>query len=365
MQEKRPLSQREIKTIENTMRERGIPEEVILLVCDDYRFGLSKEETDQYLIKSFTLEQMRIYSKALRKDVPKEVLEMFRKPGVSAQKMAIILEFYEKGVPVDTIQSALSEELTPHAFSLALRRIQEVMAGMVPDGQREHVDMLLSQLKGVMESIEKQGKRYELLTEKLEQFGTRQLAASQDEAFMKEMEGKNKLIEAQKEEISKAQTSLARLREEIDELKRAVNIPSSTKQEGKDGGDGRGKADMNVNAAHGRGSEERPPAWAAYLLAPDGGTSGPVLLEEVKTAKNREHGAFGMLLSRFVHRKKLDIVRLVTEHGLSAGQLIQIRRAIEKGLTDEQIRLLIERKPLEEQMEEIIQIAIYENNREE
>lgn len=62
MQEKRPLSPREIKAIENTMRARSLPEEVVCLVGDDLRFGLSKEETDQYLNNNYTFEQMKIYS---------------------------------------------------------------------------------------------------------------------------------------------------------------------------------------------------------------------------------------------------------------------------------------------------------------
>lgn len=62
-------------------------------------------------------------------------------------------------------------------------------------------------------------------------------------------------------------------------------------------------------------------------------------------------------------RRKIDLVRLVTENELSAQQLVQIRLAIEKGLTEEQLKVLIHKKPPAEQMAEIIQIAIYENGR--
>ena len=76
------------------------------------------------------------------------------------------------------------------------------------------------------------------------------------------------------------------------------------------------------------------------------------------------HSVVAAFLSRLAFRKKINLVRLVTEGELSAQQLIQIRYGVEKGLTEEQLKLLIHKKPPAEQMAEIIQIAIYENSKE-
>ncbi len=67
------------------------------------------------------------------------------------------------------------------------------------------------------------------------------------------------------------------------------------------------------------------------------------------------------IFSRFVFKKKADIVRLVAEKNLEPKQLVQIRSAIEKGLSEEQILVLINNQLPAEQMEEIINIAIFEN----
>ena len=84
---------------------------------------------------------------------------------------------------------------------------------------------------------------------------------------------------------------------------------------------------------------------------------------EVEVQPKRKSYGVKAFFSRLAHKKKIDLVRLVTENELSAQQLVQIRLAIEKGLTEEQLKVLIHKKPPAEQMAEIIQIAIYENGR--
>lgn len=77
--------------------------------------------------------------------------------------------------------------------------------------------------------------------------------------------------------------------------------------------------------------------------------------------KKKEQGILAAFFSRFVFKKKLDIVKLVAERALSPNQLIQICSAIERGLTEKQLMVLINNNLPREQMEEIIQIAEYEN----
>ena len=71
------------------------------------------------------------------------------------------------------------------------------------------------------------------------------------------------------------------------------------------------------------------------------------------------------MFSRLCLRKRTDIVRLLAEKDLSPEQLAQVRNAIEKGLTEKQLLVLINNKIPAEQMEEIIRIAVYENKMQE
>ena len=71
------------------------------------------------------------------------------------------------------------------------------------------------------------------------------------------------------------------------------------------------------------------------------------------------------MFSRLFFKKKTDIVKLLTEKDLSPEQLVQVRGAIEKGLSEKQLLVLINSKIPAEQMEEIINIAVYENKMKE
>ena len=62
--------------------------------------------------------------------------------------------------------------------------------------------------------------------------------------------------------------------------------------------------------------------------------------------------------------KKADIIKMVAEKGLEPDQLVQIRKGIEKGLTRQQLMVLVSHPVPAAQMEEIINIAVYENRQE-
>ena len=71
------------------------------------------------------------------------------------------------------------------------------------------------------------------------------------------------------------------------------------------------------------------------------------------------------MFSRLFFKRKTDIVKLLAEKDLSPEQLVQIRCAIEKGLSEKQLLVLINSKIPAVQMEEIINIAVYENKMKE
>lgn len=71
------------------------------------------------------------------------------------------------------------------------------------------------------------------------------------------------------------------------------------------------------------------------------------------------------IFSRLFFKKKTDIVKLLAEKDLSPEQLVQVRSAIERGLSEKQLFVLINSKIPAEQMGEIINIAVYENKMKE
>ena len=86
----------------------------------------------------------------------------------------------------------------------------------------------------------------------------------------------------------------------------------------------------------------------------------------VERMERKDRGnVMGSMFSRLFLKKKTDIVKLLAEKDLSPEQLVQVRNAIEKGLSEKQLLVLINSKIPAEQMEEIINIAVYENKMKE
>ena len=90
-----------------------------------------------------------------------------------------------------------------------------------------------------------------------------------------------------------------------------------------------------------------------------GRTSRDISLERTE----RKDGRYRMksVFLRLFFKKRRDIVKLLADKNLSPDQLVQIRSAIEKGLSERQLLVLINSRIPAEQMEEIIGIAVYEN----
>ena len=102
------------------------------------------------------------------------------------------------------------------------------------------------------------------------------------------------------------------------------------------------------------------PAEYQVVLLDGNGRAVPMVPVE-RMEKRRDNKIISAFFSRMRLKRKIDVVRLVAERGLEPEQLVQIRNAINKKLTDQQLMVLIEHGLPAGQMKEIIDIAVYEN----
>lgn len=69
MQGRTPISSMDLKICINNLRKNPrFTEEVIQLVQDDLKYGLTKEETEEYTGKKFDFKQMKVRKIKLRKN---------------------------------------------------------------------------------------------------------------------------------------------------------------------------------------------------------------------------------------------------------------------------------------------------------
>lgn len=382
MQEREKISSIDLKAHMNNLRKNPkFTEEMLKLVEADLQYGLSIAETEMYTAKRFDYAQMKVYSTCLRNGYPENVRECITREGLTGEQMAVALEFYEKGVPIETVaevteNSGQTAFVMKKLFQNVMGKLQE--AGKAAQAQEGYAKELLEQLKSVVEKIEFQEKRYDALNEKLKELQTAGQDAKVQNNLLAQLAEKDGLLEKQQNELNEARVAIARLRNELDGIRKerdklekraeemeqkAAAQSSMVRVTGQTETDKKETVQGAVQTEAKQGMPDYPVLpQAAYNVAVMDGNGKVVSFVPVeRMERRRENHAVTSLFSRLTFKKKIDIVRLVAEKDLEPKQLVQVRSAIEKGLSEEQLLVLINKEIPAEQMEEIINIAVYEN----
>lgn len=380
MQERTVLGGMDLKVYLGRLRQNPkYTEEIVRLIEDDLRFGLTKEETEEYSSGKYDYRQMCVYSRCLRNGYSKEEKAAILRDGLSGEQMAVALEFYEKGVPMETINEVLSSaEHTAYAmkrlFSQVLRRAREAEA--VSGQEAAYAKELMGQIREVLQKISCQEKRYDALNEKLREIGTAGQDMQIQSSLIAQLSEKDRLLGEQQDELNEAKAAAARLRGEVENLrKERKELEKQIKEESQAGTDRTavpGEQERNMGPkprTEGSTPGVTEPAvypgieYRAAVVDQDGQVIRFVPVEHMERKDRR--GRMSSVFSRLFLKRKLDLVKLLAGKDLSPKQLVQIRSAIEKGLSEKQLLVLIDSGIPAEQMEEIINIAVYENKMEE
>lgn len=391
MEENRePLSAIAIEKKLQLLRNKHFSEDTIALVKSDYEYGLKEEEISLYLNKSYDIEQMKILSECLHKDVPKDVIDIIKNTKYSVHQMQVSLEFYEKGVPVHTIKEVMDKGEKP----ITMRRLyEEVLEQLnkvkkqIPE-ESEYVKALISQMDEVVAKINHQNERYDALNKKLSEIETSKDDEEVRERLVKENQDKDALINSQQNELNKASSTIARLRDDIEkkdkEMKRMgdriesledkiISVATENKKEAESKAEPQesqsvSQADKKMvdTVAVPQNMQAVANGIPVYYQIPVVDGTGNVVqrLPIERSVRKSSNSGVVSLFARLSFKKKsrADIVKLVVSGDLVPAQLVQIKSAIEKGLTESQLVELINNNISAEKMKEIIEIAVLENS---
>ena len=391
MEENRePLSAIAIEKKLQLLRNKHFSEDTIALVKSDYEYGLKEEEISLYLNKSYDIEQMKILSECLHKDVPKDVIDIIKNTKYSVHQMQVSLEFYEKGVPVQTIKEVMDKGEKP----ITMRRLyEEVLEQLnkvkkqIPE-ESEYVKALISQMDEVVAKINHQNERYDALNKKLSEIETSKDDEGVRERLVKENQDKDALINSQQNELNKASSTIARLRDDIEkkdkEMKRMgdriesledkiISVATENKKEAESKAEPQeiqsvSQADKKMvdTVAVPQNMQAVANGIPVYYQIPVVDGTGNVVqrLPIERSVRKSSNSGVTSLFARLSFKKKsrADIVKLVASGDLVPAQLVQIKSAIEKGLTESQLVELINNNISAEKMKEIIEIAVLENS---
>lgn len=384
MQERNAMTNMDLKVyMESLKNNPRFTDAMLRLVEEDLKFGLTPEETEEYTAKKFDYTQMKVYSQCLRNGYGRDVMDIITKDGLTGEQMAVALEFYEKGVAAETVKE-ITRNTRQTAFVMK-KLFQDVMEKLGDTQKNTNADgayagELLGKIRETVEKIEYQEKRYDALNEKLKELQDSKQEAAGQEYLQSQLADRDRLLESQQDQINAARAEIARLKNEIELSEKERRVMERNKNPGSPNENENSSpyenpvvekqaAGRDINKTAAPVNDMAPPdtdkttarhmEYRAALIDENGRIIQMVPIERME--KKKEGGTFGTLFSRLFLKRKMDIVKLVAESGLEAEQIVQVRSALEKGLTEKQLMVLINCRLPAEQMEEIIGIAVYEN----
>ena len=382
------LSENQRRDLDSLKNRFHLSEEAVNLIRDDWIYGLSSEQTKEYLKPGMKLWQMRIISKCLRAGYDTALIELVGKRGSSEEVLKMVLTLYEKGVPVADIEEQLEETknaaVLMQIFSNFKEKIDmdELKMRERQDSEpndntktetNQNTDFYKDELSAIKQEIANltkiNGEKDELL---------KQIEAKDAEiaALKKDKEELDGLLnEAQtsrmmeKSEREKCEVALSAKRNEVEELKKRVadlekrlddknHLENTNGKEAKTGKSTQVTTSMatDVEASYEtRKTETFPIIYQAMVADSSGRIIGTMPLEHMKKQSSGVSGIASVL--GFKKKSRRDIVKMLTDGKLSTDQLTQIKVAISKGLNEEQLSQVIHSGAPAEQMREIIEIA--------
>ena len=382
-----------LKEIKNANR---FDDDVYLLVEDDLTFGLEKDQIDLYLKKNFKLSQMKVLSSYLRKGIDVEFVELVANhPELTGYQVQVALDFFQKGVPIATIESSVGNKSNvaemKELFQSVLEKAKAARVGA--EDAPAYVKEMMEQMAASIEKIQYQEQRYDELNKKLTIFESTKRDEEVRDNLLQKYNDAESLLNSQQNKLNQADSSIARLREQITdkekEMKRMQTridtledklLARADKPE-KDTPVVAKKAIADSEPEDTTVKEEKQAASNITAPIPEmftGSNAIPVyyqmpvvdaqgrMVQRVPVEKiiRKSETGVAALIGRLGFKKKSrqDIVKLVASGDLVPAQLIQIKTGMERGLTEGQLIELINNNVSAEKMKEIIEIAVLENS---
>lgn len=337
--DRKNLSNQDIETELTKLKRNGVTDNAILeLVRSDYQHGLLPEEIAIYLEKNFDLSQRQFLSKVIR-DQGAEVADAIAIEGANYFAMQVAIEYYEKGVPLERIAEYLKGNTSAYALKQIYVRVlneikeaDEKVADVKEGLDKEYLEKVISEMKEIVININHNSERYDAMADKLDEIEVSKKAEHELETVKEQLQQVKAELEYTKKRLQKVQDSNIELSKELEEKEEAL-----------------------------RNMEKRAQLPISYTPYHPQVAQTRVVYEPAKE-KSQKAGLFRLLGRQEEKPERQDITRMVVSGQLKKEQLVQIKVAMERGLTDAQVSDLIQGNVSAEQMKEIIEIAVLENS---
>lgn len=358
--EQKKLSSADIGAAVNRCRKQGFSDEVCSLLRSDLTYGLLPEQTDLYLDRSYNIAQQKLLSHALREDYPEEVIGLLAESGLDYYQMLEVEQAYKNGLALEQIAEIASGKPKAHAMKKMFQAAVEKLNEARKEAEKEppYVQEMLAKVADMVESIKQNEGIYEEISRKL---GEAAKGSGPDEEAVKFL---NQSLEQKDRELSDQQDRLNEANRRIIELKKQVEnlLVENAELKGKVGAMGTaGKKEAVMLEPEHKGmdktSEHRKGDIPFQYRAKIGEYDGKPVVVALKP-EQRKKSRLGGFFERLTARKEENMVRKLKGKGLSTEQMRQIRSAVEKGLTEQEVNDMIDSGFSAEEMEQVIEIVV-------
>ena len=379
----------DIKSVTESFRNQGIPEDIISIAVEDMEKGIPKEKIMIYASAGGDVNKVRSMSKALQLGASERVVQ---KIGVLDKfKTKIIIRELEYGVPEDTIYSVISRKNDAHAMDQIFKRYRDNMANTEPiepekdeDAKDDSIDDIpadkdnkeavddahkvyiksediVDALSPVIKQISKQMMQQfaQVITPVIEAIQKPAEETSADKPEEKAVE-KKCITDREPEVVSEADRTI--INEESAKPRMVfVDMPESNKgNEDTKIAVSTDKSEMNSDDSEATRSASNVIDFTGdyhmYLTTPDG-RNIPVHVDQTKPKKPKNVISIAERFFKGSPSQK-SLLRMLIEGKLNPEQLKQIQRAKGAGFTDMELKDLIECGLPAEEMSGIIDVVM-------
>ena len=389
---------RDKNMIVQSFKNKGLRGEVIALISDDADYGLTREQIAKYADKKMDIDRMRIYSECLRNGYEDSIIKIIMADGLSKAQMQMALKFYKKGVPEEDIEAITK---SGEKAAVMKKRYEEILdmtdsVYNAAETEPEYVKKIAEHIQEVVLSIGNTDKKFDDIAEVLKSLMQSRRDEEEFDKVLKENQEKDTLLSQKQDEINKAYSQASENRKEVEMLKEenetlkkkirefeekgkedAENMtsnsqhPESSNREFTNGqypkSSDREFASSQYSKSHDRETAKRQYPETSSQRVQDRGYGGSytrIYSNDIERTVRRNSNATVGFFTRLGIKKKSrrNIVKLVIAGELDINQLVQIKSAIEKGLTERQLEDIINSRVPADRMKEKVEIAELENS---
>lgn len=381
-QAEKPYTAQEIQEFTVECGKKNIRRELAAIAKRDMEMGISKEAAGIYLTPGIATDMAKQMSRALKVKNPGPLVDYITGLECDPYQMETIINFYEKGIPIEDIAMAMKEKPTACMLQYVLQEVEEnlkapgkeLRASMEEEiygklereynGKLDAQDNVISQQQeeNNRKAAEIAGLKAKIETLEADKEG---LCRDKENLWRDKEELKKEYAMLQRERDDAAEDLKALRREHGNMVQKIENLQMEIAdyQEREETVNARGRAwDTGNNTEDNTENIRKEDTMPDKIYNADITDShGNKDIVEVEHTAKKDHKRFLSFAGRLSKGKtKSVLLKHIAGAGLDKAQMQQVRKAVEAGLSEHEIISIINSGFAADEMEQAIQIVLAE-----